>query len=76
VVAIEDLPIDDQGRTGSHYDPETLVPQESTNFDPEVRSHDSFRADDKPIIVDSPEGTSYEVHGQKIHWQNFNFRLG
>jgi primary-amine oxidase len=76
VIAIEELPIDQNGNSGSAYDQETLVPRNNTNYDPQLRSEDFFRKDDNPIVVDSPQGPSFKIEGTEINWQKFRFRLG
>ncbi|PGG95795.1 primary-amine oxidase [Blastomyces parvus] len=35
-----------------------------------------LRTDLKPYIVQQPEGPSFSVNGNKIHWQKWDFRIG
>lgn len=35
-----------------------------------------LRADLKPYIVQQPEGPSFSVEGNKVHWQKWRFRVG
>jgi primary-amine oxidase len=34
------------------------------------------RADLKPVEITQPQGTSFEVDGQEVHWQKWRFRIG
>ncbi|EGE82555.1 primary-amine oxidase [Blastomyces dermatitidis ATCC 18188] len=38
--------------------------------------NEPLRTDLKPYIVQQPEGASFSVNGNKVHWQKWDFRIG
>jgi primary-amine oxidase len=48
------------------------MPTASGRFDSESQS--TIRSDLKPLTITQPEGTSFEVKGNKISWQGFDVR--
>ncbi|MGA7673142.1 MAG: primary-amine oxidase [Nitrolancea sp.] len=50
------------------------VPQTPGEFDADKVG--PMRADLKPIEIQQPEGTSFTVRGNEVHWQKWSFRIG
>lgn len=50
------------------------VPKAQDNYDTETVG--KLRTDLKPLEITQPEGTSFEVNGHEVRWQNWRFRIG
>lgn len=75
VIAIEELPTHDDFDASNKNG--NVVPKAEANYDYKLRGGNSFlRQDDKPIIVESPEGASYKMTGNQVEWQKWKLRLG
>ncbi|ODM86764.1 Peroxisomal primary amine oxidase [Orchesella cincta] len=53
-----------------------IVPNETSNFHPDLRPVDSFRNDLKPVKLTQSGGASYSVTGNQISWQKYKMRIG
>lgn len=62
----EVLRVDDHGTAA--------VPMDDRNYAAKFR--DSFRTDIKALDITQPEGPSFTVEGQEVHWQRWRFRVG
>ncbi len=60
------LRIDDHGVAG--------IPMANHNYAAKFRDH--FRGDIRPLEIIQPEGPSFTVEGQQVHWQKWRLRVG
>src|SRR5687767_15152329 len=51
-----------------------VVPISQTSQDFDEKSVGKLRAKPKPLLITQPEGASYQLNGQEIHWQKWRFR--
>jgi primary-amine oxidase len=51
------------------------LPEVDGEYDPQVRGTRE-RKDLKPLEISQPEGVSFTVDGNELHWQNWSMRLG
>lgn len=76
VVEVVRIPINEgeteRERMGADDQPYAQAPD--SEYAPEYQS--SFRSDYRPIRVSQPEGPSFEVDGNYIRWQKWDFHLG
>lgn len=68
---LEILRVDDHFEASGNYIP---VPRTPLNFDADVLT--SFRAPSAPLDVVQREGPGYRVDGNKVTWENWDFRVG
>jgi primary-amine oxidase len=68
---LEVLRVDDHFEASGNYVP---VPRTPLNFDADVLT--SFRAPSAPLDVVQREGAGYRVDGNKVAWENWDFRVG
>jgi primary-amine oxidase len=60
------------------------VPARSGNYTAEgIKAPENFpsfphgpRTDVRPLLIEQPEGTSFQVAGQQVTWQKWRFRIG
>jgi len=50
------------------------IPMAERNYAAQFR--DSFRDDIRPLEIIQPQGPSFTVEGQQVHWQKWRFRIG
>jgi primary-amine oxidase len=74
VIGFEDLPTHDDSDASNKVG--NTVPKRESNYDYRLRDGKFLRRDDKPIVVESPEGPSYTVKGNQIQWQKWKMRVG
>lgn len=51
------------------------IPQQNHNFLPEFVGEENYRKDLKPIIIQQPQGVSFNINGNEIDWQKWNMRI-
>lgn len=51
-----------------------VVPITPKSQDFDEKSISKLRAKPKPLLITQPEGASYQMSGQEIHWQKWRFR--
>ncbi|ORZ18896.1 copper amine oxidase [Absidia repens] len=51
------------------------IPLEKHNFLPEFVGEENMRKDIKPIVIQQPQGVSFNVKGNEIDWQKWNMRI-
>jgi primary-amine oxidase len=68
---LEILRVDDHFEASGDYIP---VPRTPLNFDADVLT--AFRAPSAPLDVVQPAGPGYRVDGNKVSWENWDFRVG
>ena len=68
---LEVLKVEDHFAEKSDYIP---VPVTPLNFDAEVLT--SFRPPSAPLDVVQPHGAGFKVDGQRVTWENWDFRVG
>lgn len=51
-----------------------VVPFSRENFDIDEESVGDLREAPAPLIINQPDGTSFEIANNEISWQNWNFR--
>lgn len=73
LVAMEYLPMG-EGANAAETRPWNPVP--AVEYAETLMGPDAFRKDLKPLIVQQPEGPSFEVKGRQVSWQKWNFVLG
>ena len=45
-------------------------------YEPDLVPGQTLRTDIKPLEITQPDGPSFEVDGNVVRWQNWEFRLG
>jgi len=50
------------------------IPMGNRNY--AARFRETFRDDIRPLDITQPEGPSFTVTGQEVHWQKWRFRVG
>ncbi|KAL4780906.1 copper amine oxidase [Aspergillus varians] len=73
LVAMEYLPT---GETNARSETQPWIPVEPVEYAETIMGADAFRKDLKPLIVQQPEGPSFNVKGRQVSWQKWNFVLG
>jgi primary-amine oxidase len=68
---LEILRVDDHCEESGDYIP---VPRTPLNFDADVLT--SFRPSSAALDVVQPEGPGYRVEGNRVAWENWDFRVG
>ena len=68
---LEILRVDDHFEASGDYIP---VPRAPLNFDADLLSE--FRPPSAPLDVVQPMGPGYRVQGNKVTWENWDFRIG
>ena len=68
---LEILRVDDHFEASGDYIP---VPRTPLNFDADVLTE--FRPPSAPLDVVQPAGPGYRVDGNKVTWENWDFRVG
>jgi primary-amine oxidase len=51
------------------------LPEVDGEYDPRLRGTQQ-RTDLKPLEISQPEGVSFSIDGNELHWQNWSMRLG
>lgn len=66
--------------THSDYNAENrngnICPKKSYLYDPELLPANFLRRDVHPVLYIQPQGAGYQMKGNEISWQKFNFRIG
>lgn len=73
VIQVDDLPIHTDFKAKRNEVPE--IPTQTNNYDPKFLPDGFMRTDLKPLLVVQPEGPSFTVEGNEIHWQLWTFRI-
>ena len=71
VSTLEVLKVEDHFEQNGDYIP---VPRTPLNYDAELLS--DFRPPSAPLDVVQPDGPGFRVHGNKVSWENWDFRVG
>ena len=66
--------VDVTDRTVTHIEDSGVVPMPTASGRFDSESQSSIRSDLKPLEITQPEGTSFQVSGNKISWQGFDVR--
>ena len=45
-------------------------------YEPDLVPGQTLRADIKPLHITQPEGVSFQLEGNELHWQNWSLRVG
>jgi primary-amine oxidase len=71
VVEVEDHGVVPLPPRSGNYTVEGITDANNTPYFP-----DGLRADQRPIEITQPHGTSFQVDGQEVRWQKWRFRVG
>lgn len=73
VLFIDNLP------THSDYNAENrngnICPKAPNNYNPEVLPANFLRKDVHPVLFVQPQGAGYQIRGNEVSWQKFNFHV-
>lgn len=53
-----------------------ICPKKSYPYVPNMLPASYFRKDVHPVLFSQPQGAGYQIKGNEISWQKFNFRIG
>lgn len=75
VLAIDNLPTHDDYNAADRLG--NTCPKLVSNYDPQFAPPSfRFRTDLHSIHFSQPAGASYQIRGNEVTWQKFNFRVG